>query len=85
MKAFFITFICIFFLFNPAIYAEEPTPQKIKEAKQECERASKVFDIQEDEKQDYLDSCVDEFLLAIVEENDGGIEVADGDEDPSKL
>ena len=83
MKAFFITFICIFFLLNPAIYAVESTPQQIKEAKQECERASMVFDIQEDEKQDYLDSCVDELLLATVEENDGGIEFVD-DEDPSK-
>ena len=85
MKAFFITLICVFFLFNPAIYAEEPTPQKIEEASQECERASKVFDIQEDEKQDYLDSCVDEFLLANSEENDGGIEVADEEGSPSSM
>ncbi len=85
MKAFFITLICIFFFFNPAIYAEEPTPQKIKEAAQECERASKVFDLHEDEKQDYLESCIDEFLLANSEENDGAIEVADEDEGPRTM
>ena len=85
MKAFFITLLCIFYFFNPAIAAAEPISQEIKEAKLECERASKVFNLQEDEKQDYLDSCVDELLLANSEENDGGIDVVDEEESPRNM